>query len=227
MITLIGRRGRLRSDSKGRADAERVAAGRLFRGRFKSAVRKAIVAYSLRNRRKKTDFILAFLAEHDVNDVLLVGATGDEHGQANSGVIESFIAARYLVKMGINIEPANTTYPFMIADARDMPFEANYVDFALANAIIEHVGHEPEQRRMVEEMSRVARTWIVTTPNKWFPVESHTSTLFLHWFPAWRRGRETDFTRLLSRREFRALLPDDAKISGSPFSPTFIACYAR
>lgn len=199
--------------------------------RFKKAVRKAVLAYSLRNRRKKADLILAFLAEQCIKDVLLVGATGDENaadpGMANSGVIERTIAERFPVKMGINIEPAITAYPFLIADARDMPFEDDYVDFALANAIIEHVGGECEQRRMVEEMTRVARTWIITTPNRWFPVESHTSTLFLHWFPKWRRGREKDFTRLLSRREFRALLPDGAKLFGSPISPTFTACYVR
>ena len=194
---------------------------------FKKAVRKAVVAYSLRNRRKKADFIFAFLAEHNAKDVLLVGATGDEYGLENSGIIESQIAKRYPVKMGINIEPAHTTYPFMIADAREMPFGDNYVDFALANAIIEHVGQEQEQRRMVEEMTRVSRTWIITTPNKWFPVESHTSTLFLHWFPSWRKGREHDFTRLLSRSEFRALLPENAKLSGGLMSPTFTACYVR
>lgn len=199
--------------------------------RFKKAIRKAVLAYSVRNRQKKTDLILAFLAAQRAKDVLLVGATGNEHdgnpGMANSGIIERNIAEHYPVKMGINILPAVTPYPFMIADARDMPFDDDYVDFALANAIIEHVGGECEQRRMVEEMTRVARTWIITTPNKWFPVESHTSTLFLHWLPAWRKGRDEDFTRLLSRREFRALLPDGAKVSGSLISPTFTACYVR
>ncbi|WP_020103493.1 class I SAM-dependent methyltransferase [Mycobacterium sp. 360MFTsu5.1] len=195
------------------------------------AVRRAVLKYSLYNRQKKTHFILGFMAEQGIRDVLLVGATGDEHcddpNLANSGVIERSIAARYPVRMGINIEHAATTYPFMIADARALPFADNYVDFALANAIIEHVGQESDQRRMVEEMTRVARTWIITTPNKWFPVESHTSTLFLHWIPSWRQRHEKDFTRLLSRREFRALLPRTAKVSGGPFSPTFTACYVR
>jgi Methyltransferase domain len=193
--------------------------------------RRAVLAYSLYNRRKKANFILGFLAEHGINDVLLVGATGDENvddpNLANSGVIEKCIAEHYPVKMGINIEPAITTYPFMIADARALPFADGCVDFALANAIIEHVGQEPDQRRMVGEMTRVARTWIITTPNKWFPVESHTSTLFLHWIPGWRRRHEKDFTRLLSRREFRALLPRTAKVSGGPLSPTFTAFYVR
>ncbi|MCV7177482.1 class I SAM-dependent methyltransferase [Mycolicibacterium sphagni] len=198
---------------------------------FKKLVRKAVLAYSIRNRHRKADEILTFLDENDVENVLLVGTMGDEHigntGMANAGIVEKRIAANFEVKMSINIEPAITAYPFMIADARDMPFEDNYVDFALANAIIEHVGQEAEQRKMVDEMTRVARTWVITTPNKWFPVESHTSAVFLHWIPAWCKKHEADFTRLLSRRQFRALLPAGAEVSGAPWSPTFSARYSR
>jgi ubiquinone/menaquinone biosynthesis C-methylase UbiE len=191
-------------------------------------VRKAALAYSARNRRRKAAAILTFLQQQKAKDVLLVGTMGETGSTIpNADIVEKQIAANYEIKMGINVEPAVTPYPFMIADARDMPFEDDYVDFALANAIIEHVGQEPDQKRMVDEMTRVARTWVITTPNKWFPIESHTSAILLHWSPAWRRRHEKDFTRLLSRREFRALLPRGAELQGAPWSPTFSARYAR
>jgi hypothetical protein len=197
----------------------------------KKIVRKAVLAYSVRNRHRKASDIIAWLQEHDVKDILFVGTMGDEHAgnadMANAGIVEKRLADSYEVKMSINIEPAVTVYPFMIADARDMPFEDDYVDFALANAIIEHVGQEPDQRKMVDEMTRVARSWVITTPNKWFPIESHTSAVFLHWFPSWRRKHEDEFTRLLSRREFRDLLPPGALVSGAVWSPTFTARYVK
>ncbi|CAN5393546.1 hypothetical protein BH09ACT8_BH09ACT8_45590 [soil metagenome] len=187
--------------------------------------------YSVRNRNRKAAEILAWLDAHDTKDVLFVGTMGDEHAgnadMVNAGIVERRIAASYEVKMSINIEPAVTSYPFQIADARDMPFDDDYVDFALANAIIEHVGQEAEQRTMVSEMSRVARTWVITTPNKWFPIESHTSAVLVHWLPSWRKKHEREFTRLLSRREFRQLLPAEAELQGKPWSPTFTAYYAR
>jgi Methyltransferase domain len=200
--------------------------------RFTRVIREVVVAYSKRNRRRKADAILAFLRKENVKDVLLVGATGHEIDgdrlMSHGGIVERRIADSYEIKMGINVVPSQITeHPFMIADARDMPFEDDYVDFALANAIIEHVGKEHDQRQMVDEMTRVARCWVITTPNKWFPVESHTHTLFLHWLPSWRRKREHKFTRLLSLREFRALLPAGAEVSGSPWSPTFLARYLR
>ena len=199
--------------------------------RFKQNVRKAVLWYSVRNRHRKATNITAWLEGQRVRDVLFVGAMGDEHAgdanMVNAGIVEKRIADSYDVKMGINVEPAVTSYPFMIADARDMPFEDDYVDFALANAIIEHVGQEAEQRKMVQEMTRVARTWVITTPNKWFPVESHTSAVFVHWLPSWRAKHESEFTRLLSRRQFRRLLPAGAKLRGMPWSPTFTAYYSR
>jgi hypothetical protein len=91
--------------------------------------------------------------------------------------------------------------------------------------VIEHVGGEVEQRRFVAEHVRVGRDWVITTPNRWFPVESHTSAVLRHWSPRWRDSRP-EFTRLLSLREFRDLLPADARVVGRPWSATFTAMSA-
>lgn len=193
---------------------------------MKSLVRRGVVWYSIRNRRAKAAAISQWMDEHDCVTVLFVGTMGSEDTDPNTGIVENAVAQGRDVKMGINITPCETAYPFMIADGRDMPFDNDYVDFALANAIIEHVGDESDQRRFVAEHTRVARCWAITTPNKWFPIESHTSVVAAHWFPSWRRKR-TEFTRLLSLREFRALLPEGATVVGRWWSPTFTAYFAR
>jgi hypothetical protein len=201
------------------------------RSLVKRVVRRAVLRYSIRNRRRKASDITSWMDRHGCRDVLLVGTSGDEQAgnadQANAGIVEKRLAERFRIRMGVNIHPAVTSYPFQLADARDLPFEDDYVDFALANAIIEHVGDEPDQRRMVEEMTRVARCWVITTPNRWFPVESHTSVPFLHWSPAWRARHRAQFTRLLSRRQLQQLLPPGAEIVGRAWSPTFTAYYDR
>ncbi|MGE2689158.1 methyltransferase domain-containing protein [Mycolicibacterium pulveris] len=204
--------------------------------RFTKLVRRAAFAYSARSRRRKSDMILKFLAQHHVDSVLLVGATGDEYAgnplQPHTGIIERRVAAHYPIKMGINVVPAVTPYPFMVADVRAMPFADEFVDFALANAVIEHVGGIRDQQRMVDEMTRVARSWVITTPNKWFPVEAHSHAVFLHWFPGWRRrcnerraAANLSQFDLLSLRQFRRMMPAGTKIVGKPWSPTFTAIY--
>jgi len=200
-----------------------------IRKRTRGTVRRLVLWYSVRNRRKKAAAISAWMHEQRCETVLFVGDTGRPSADANmvnTGIVERALEEEFTVVMGINLYPVEADHPTRIADALDLPFEDDYVDCALANAIIEHVGGEGEQRRMVDEMSRVARCWVITTPNRWYPVESHTSAVFAHWLPSWR-GRQSKFTRLLSRREFRELLPAGAEVHGRPWSPTFSAYYHR
>jgi hypothetical protein len=91
---------------------------------LKKYVRKAVLAYSKRNRQRKAESIVKFPERNNVKDVLFIGSTGDEGAtdpyMSNLGIVERRIAEQYEVKMGINRYPAkNPTHPFMVADARD------------------------------------------------------------------------------------------------------------
>ncbi|MBC7594697.1 MAG: hypothetical protein H7288_12280 [Kineosporiaceae bacterium] len=109
-----------------------------------------------------------------------------------------------------------------MADGRDLPFADGRLDWSIANATIEHAGDEYDQRKFISEQTRAARCWIITTPNHWFPVESHTSAVLRHWMPSWRANR-SDFTRLLSLGEFKDMMPAVAQVKGKPWSATFTA----
>ncbi len=61
------------------------------------------------------------------------------------------------------------------------PFPDNAFDWVFSNAVIERVGDDEAQILFVNELTRVAKNVFFTTPNKYFPLESHTNTLFLHW----------------------------------------------
>jgi hypothetical protein len=61
------------------------------------------------------------------------------------------------------------------------PFSDKEFDWVFSNAVIEHVGDDGAQLAFLNEMMRVASNVFFTTPNKYFPVESHTNVLFLHW----------------------------------------------
>lgn len=55
-------------------------------------------------------------------------------------------------------------------------------DIALSNAVIEHVGTREEQLQWLKGLRSVCKRLIITTPNKYFPVESHTNILLRHIF---------------------------------------------
>ena len=70
------------------------------------------------------------------------------------------------------------------ADGRELPFEDGQFDLGFSNAVVEHVaGGRAEQRRFVGELCRVAGRVMVTTPNRFFPVDPHSLLPFVHWLP--------------------------------------------
>jgi SAM-dependent methyltransferase len=185
-------------------------------------VRKVALAFSIRNRRRKAAVITAYIRANRLQTVILSGAsTGNR--EANEMIVERALLDVANVVCGFDIVARRATqWPFVVADGCQLPYRDKVVDLVVSNAVIEHVGQRAEQERFVAEHVRVSRHCIITTPNRWFPVESHTSAIFRHWSAGWRASRK-EFTRLLSLREFKQLLPPGAAISGRPWSATFLA----
>jgi hypothetical protein len=77
---------------------------------------------------------------------------------------------------------------WVAGDGRALPFRDAAFDVVFSNSVIEHVGDAESQRRFAQEVMRVGRAYWVQTPNRWFPVEQHLLTPFLHWLPRpWQR----------------------------------------
>ncbi len=77
----------------------------------------------------------------------------------------------------------NAGYLFVVANACQLPYADRSFDLAFSNSVIEHVGGWHEQVRFAEELLRCGSQMYLQTPNKWFPIEPHLLTLFIHWLP--------------------------------------------
>lgn len=78
-------------------------------------------------------------------------------------------------------------FHLVAADGCALPFSNRSFDIVFSNSVIEHVGAAEEQRRFATEVQRVGRRYWVQTPNRWFPLEPHLLTPFLHYLPrAWQ-----------------------------------------
>ena len=84
------------------------------------------------------------------------------------------------------------------ADGRSLPFDSGQFDIGFSNAVVEHLPDLESQRAFVGELCRVSRRVFVTTPNRWFPIDTHTLVPFAHWLPDERRDA---VYRLLRRSE--------------------------
>lgn len=179
--------------------------------------------FSKWNRKRKLARTTRLIEQWGVESLLLVGPGGagsDWEGMIERGLIN---ALDDTVACGLD-ERTSLPVTYVRADACYLPFADKRFDLVFSNAVIEHVGGIQEQSRFIREHVRVGRHWIVTTPNRWFPVEPHTHALFRHYSPAWREKRSDKFSRLLTPREFAALIPEEGgRVVGSYLSPTLMA----
>jgi hypothetical protein len=134
-------------------------------------------------------------------------------------------------KQWLNCPESNCrTYTTVIGDARRTDYRNGSFDLAFSNSVIEHVGGEHDAADFAREMQRIGNSYYCQTPNKWFPVEPHLGTLFLHWVPSllenyfmfryctlWGLMHKPDRktaklvvkdARLLTKREMKKLFPE-------------------
>jgi hypothetical protein len=183
------------------------------------------VGFSRRSRATKLRTILALLPPGAT--ILAVGVEGDG-GTAGGGfdtgnqVELGLQAAGYvLTALAYGEEIPGSLVAggaaILRGDGRCLPFRDRAFDLVMSNAVVEHVGGRDDAARFVEESRRVARfAAIHTTPNRWFPIETHTKLPFVQWLPrAWhsrllrlaRRYRRRDGDCLFSTRDLTQLSP--------------------
>lgn len=124
---------------------------------------------------------------------------------------------------------APPNFSYVIGDATALEYPDNSFDLAYSNSVIEHVGTFENQKKFAKEIRRVSKKLWVQTPSRWFFIEPHLLTPFVHWLPrSWQAKLLRRFTvwgiltkpspekvkgffdeiRLLNHREFVELFPD-------------------
>jgi hypothetical protein len=110
-----------------------------------------------------------------------------------------------------------------IVAGEKLPFADRSFNFAVSNAVLEHVGDAERQKAFVTELFRVSKSVFLTVPNRFFPVEHHTAIPLLHWTDssfrwACRLTEKDEWARtenliLMSRSRLLASAPDGADIA--------------
>ena len=186
-----------------------------------SIMSKAGSKFSYWNRQNKLNYIEKFISKKSIESCLIVGASPMSSGRPFQNFIEIGIVrllGENVVVSGIE-EHGNGWANWVCADGQELPFPNKSFDLVLSNAVVEHVGDRWNQKRFIDEHDRVGRNWILTTPNRLFPVESHPYLLFKHM----REGYKVPgVTRLMSKPDLQEILPNNSVIIGSKWAPTFI-----
>lgn len=165
--------------------------------------------------------------------VLDVGVSGASPSWRSLAADENFLAWRYpypdrVVGVGVQGLAADARWPrnrpFVCGDGCALPFADGAFDLVFSNAVLEHVGSRARQRQFVAECLRVARRGIyLTTPDRAFPLETHTLWPLAHWLPnavhraLWRRAGQAFWAdegtlNLLRARDLRRLFPPNCPV---------------
>jgi len=177
--------------------------------------------FSTRARLKMLRSMLE-IAQPDANtSVLDVGVTSNRRSDSN--FFERFYPhPENITALGLDdasfLEQEFPGLKFVRGDALAMPFADRSFDLATSWATIEHVGSRDRQKQFVAEVCRVSKRALITTPNRWFPLEFHTVMPLIHWLkPQTFRGilrtlgmnfyATEETLNLLGESEFMQLLP--------------------
>ena len=161
------------------------------------------------SRRRKIALLSKFIRSRDIKSVLIIGASAT--GSAYENLIERFLQEKCETVVVSGIENSSPIWEEWVqADGRDLPFEEKAFDLVFSNAVIEHVGVEPDQIAFISEHKRCGRNWFLTTPNRFFPVEVHSGVIFRHMLGNWVPDGTS---RLLSPWQLRKMSGNDSAVS--------------
>jgi methyltransferase family protein len=206
---------------------------------FKQLLRK----FSHRSRTKKFELLNAIFRPGPEDRVLDVGASGDVFTQYTFEDVyrypERIVGGGYELS---EVESARRRYPqlrYVVFDGCSLPFADASFDLVFSNAVIEHILGAGRQEQFAREIMRVGKSWFVTTPNYWFPFESHYHLPFIQFLPRpvqreyncllgthIPKGRVQELG-LLSARELRRLFPTSriARVRVTLWPETLVAYY--
>jgi len=190
-------------------------------------IRRLAARVSARSRRRKLDLFFETMRPSAETTVVDVGVSDGGYGADLLGTANFFEA---LYPWPERITAVSTQYLTVFqeafpqvtavrADGRDLPFPDDAFDVGFSNAVVEHLPDLESQRAFVGELCRVSRRVFVTTPNRRFPLDTHTLVPLAHWLSDERRdavyrrlGRDEGLgLRLLTPEAFLALFPPSSR----------------
>jgi len=129
----------------------------------------------IKKRQEMCDIINEELSDYTIQDALDIGSTNDLDNKIYKSISDQVISNNFFSKCLTKSITENFSYD---------EIQSMKSDVVISNATIEHVGGFEQQKKMIENMLLLTKKYfIITTPNRYHPLDFHTKLPILHWFP--------------------------------------------
>jgi ubiquinone/menaquinone biosynthesis C-methylase UbiE len=185
-----------------------------------SRFRRRLLEMSRRSRAKKFELFKSLFRPRPEDRALDVGASGEVFLLYT---FEDVYPYPHRITGGGHdlgeVVSARQCYPrpcYAVFDGCHLPFPDKSFDLVFSNAVIEHV--PGRQKQFADEVMRVGKSWFVTTPNYWYPFETHYHLPFIQFLP---RRLQREYNRLLGTHIPKGQVQDLALLSAGQLQRLF------
>lgn len=142
----------------------------------------------IKKRKEMCNIINKELCDQIFLDALDIGSTNDRENESSNFLIKNLKNIKYyksISNQNVSDEFFFKTLTKSITDN----FSKNQIedmksDLVISNATIEHVGDQNNQKKMIQNVLLLTKNYfVITTPNRFHPIDFHTKLPFLHWLP--------------------------------------------
>ena len=139
-----------------------------------------VVTTDRKNKAKKIEKLLEEYLGYTITgkQILDIGCGNGEiarHFSERGNIVTSVDVERHF--------DADYGFTFLLVKSERLPFADDGMDIAISNHVIEHVENQALHLQEIHRVLKPSGICYFATPNRLFPWEPHTKTLFLHYFP--------------------------------------------
>ena len=142
----------------------------------------------LRKRLEISNVINNTINDLQIHDALDIGTTSDDKNASSNIVIKNIKNIDKFKCISDQIVNSDFFYKSLNKSITEEFSENELYEFSsdlvVSNATIEHEGNTLNQKKMLENVIKLTKKiFVLTTPNKFYPIELHTKIPLIHWFP--------------------------------------------
>jgi hypothetical protein len=143
---------------------------------------------TLKKRLEMVGIVNEAIKSLQLHDALDIGTTSDEKNDSSNIIIKNILNVEKFKSISDQTIENDFFYKKLKKSITEKLSKEELLEFSsdlvISTATIEHVGNDANQRKMIENVIKLTKKiFIITTPNRFHPIEFHTKLPLIHWLP--------------------------------------------